>query len=367
MIIKNEKLERVIIYLYFILGNLLFLIDGKPKDVIKYIFILCGIIIICTMNNKNLIELKKFFNFKKYFPLIFLFLIFLMRGYSNFIETSIFIIVLLSIIVLSEKEKTFEYYKTSLFISLILASSIFLISPKYTDAIKQIFIFKFYRKIPLVTEYGYLNYSTFNIFLVLCGAFFNFWILNIFIFFLLLYTAKTSTLLVFLIILFCDNFLVEFFRKNSEKILLLYLLFFLILIYFMKNGYFLEINKGLSGREEIWIKYLEYFQNQDIVKKIIGNGWNTCVIKQFGNYKHPHNEFLQILINFGIIGFSYFICLLNSALKNISNSTQLKVMVSLILLMTFDCNVLFNFSPIGLYLLFYFKYSSREKNLEGSI
>lgn len=363
---KNKNLEKFVIYFYFFLGNLVFLINGKFSNVIRYTFILDGIAVLYILGSYKLNFKKKILLLKEHYLLFSLLLIFLLRGYYNFIATSFFMVVLISIIFLTEKEGSFEYYRTSLILTLIFACVMFLFFSEYNETFKQIFIFKFYRKIPLVTEYIYLNYSTFNIFLVLCGAFFNSWILKIFVFFFLLYTAKTSTLLVFFIILFCGNFLVEFFKKHSEKILFLYLLTFLALVYSMKNGYFSEINKGLTGREEIWIQSIEYFKNQDIIKKIIGNGWNTNNIKYFGIYTHPHNEFLQVLINFGIIGFSYFICLLNSALKNIKDSTELKIMVSLILLMTIDCNVLFNFSPIGLYLLFYFKYS-KERNLEGSI
>ena len=77
------------------------------------------------------------------------------------------------------------------------------------------------------------------------------------------------------------------------------------------------------------------------------------MIEQYGELKHSHNEYLRVLIDFGIIGLVYFLYLINKTLKNLKTSKEFKILVSIYFLATFDANLVIGISTFSLYLLLY--------------
>lgn len=196
---KQEKIiKEFIYYIFFLTNNLLFLIDGEAKDYIMYFLFFMSTSII-FLNIKNL---KKYcLCQKKYYILIVLIVIFLTRNYFNFITTIIFLNIMLSTLFLLEEKRGLKIYTTALVTASIIVVLMYLASPKFTDEIKEIYGFKFYRNLPVKQGIAYLNYSSFNIILVLCGSIIESFGMKIIILFFLLNSAKSSTILINLFII----------------------------------------------------------------------------------------------------------------------------------------------------------------------
>lgn len=353
---KQEKIiKEFIYYIFFITNNILFLIDGEVKDYITYFLFFMSTIII-LLNIKNL--KKDYLYQRKYYILIFLIIIFLTRNYFNFITTIIFLNILMSTIFLLKEKRGLKIYTVALATSFIIGILVYGFSPKFTDEIKEIYGFKFYRNLPLREGIAYLNYSSFNIFLVLCGSVLESFGVKIIILFFLLDSAKSSTILIYLLLiilqfLLLDKILIRIISNNSKKLIVLYFVIYILGVKILQNGHYTNIVDFFNGRIEIWSKTFEYFSSLNLLEKIIGSGWNCRVIEQYGELKHSHNEYLRVLIDFGIIGLLYFVYLINKTLKNLKTSKEFKILISIYFLAIFDANLIIGISTFSLYLLLY--------------
>lgn len=353
---KQEKIiKEFIYYIFFLTNNLLFLIDGEAKDYIMYFLFFMSTSII-FLNIKNL---KKYcLCQKKYYILIVLIVIFLTRNYFNFITTIIFLNIMLSTLFLLEEKRGLKIYTTALVTASIIVVLMYLASPKFTDEIKEIYGFKFYRNLPVKQGIAYLNYSSFNIILVLCGSIIESFGMKIIILFFLLNSAKSSTILIYLLLiilqfLLLDKILIKIISKNTKKIIMLYFIIYILGVKILQNEKYMNIIDFFNGRIEIWSETFEYFSSLNLLQKFIGSGWNSRVVEQYGELKHSHNEYLRVLIDFGIIGLVYFIYLINKTLKNLKTPKEFKILVSIYFLAIFDANLIIGISTFSLYLLLY--------------
>lgn len=62
---------------------------------------------------------------------------------------------------------------------------------------------------------------------------------------------------------------------------------------------------GGSGRLDIWSTLINYMKNQNIMSWIFGHGYRTTV-----SVVSAHNDFLEILFDYGVIGFFFYILLI---------------------------------------------------------
>lgn len=82
-----------------------------------------------------------------------------------------------------------------------------------------------------------------------------------------------------------------------------------------------------NGREEIWDLILNDVSNQDALTIIFGNGYEAShklTYRFLWNAIGAHNDFIDILYNFGILGLSLFVLLIVSYLKNIIIAIKVK-------------------------------------------
>ena len=120
-------------------------------------------------------------------------------------------------------------------------------------------------------------------------------------------------------------------RKMSMKHIV-WLLIFAVVAYLAMNTIFSslwdgwlarwEVAEGQDntshGRSTIWKIFLNALSTQDITKTIIGNGYEVShklTFYKWGISIGAHNDFLDILYNFGLIGFIPFILMLISWTK----------------------------------------------------
>ena len=72
-----------------------------------------------------------------------------------------------------------------------------------------------------------------------------------------------------------------------------------------------------SGREELWIKYINYFKEAPIMNKLFGGIYVRTMNEVGGEIiKHPHNQYLTILVSVGIIGLVLYMILFYKAYYN---------------------------------------------------
>lgn len=82
------------------------------------------------------------------------------------------------------------------------------------------------------------------------------------------------------------------------------------------------VKSGGTGRTTIWLNALDAFWNGNPLRMIVGYGFGSFpqFLKSFcGRYKAAHNDFVQILIELGVVGCSYYIFCLCNALKRMKN------------------------------------------------
>lgn len=72
---------------------------------------------------------------------------------------------------------------------------------------------------------------------------------------------------------------------------------------------------GGSGRVDIWINVLKELKNTDIIRLFFGHGYNT-VVEKIGF--SAHNDFLEVLYDFGILGFCIYIGLYICLLRRVN-------------------------------------------------
>ena len=82
------------------------------------------------------------------------------------------------------------------------------------------------------------------------------------------------------------------------------------------------VKSGGTGRTEIWLSALEAFWNKNPMRWIFGYGFGS--FPQFsrffcGRYRAAHNDFVQIVIELGVCGCTYYIFCLCNALKRMKN------------------------------------------------
>ena len=76
------------------------------------------------------------------------------------------------------------------------------------------------------------------------------------------------------------------------------------------EGFISGDDSGGSGRTDIWTAYWEHMRQDDILHNLFGRGYNATklnpTLKNLG-LSWAHNDFLQILFDYGIVGFTIFL------------------------------------------------------------
>ena len=170
----------------------------------------------------------------------------------------------------------------------------------------------------------------------------NKWLLILLYLFLLLNGFRSisksyaiSIIVVFILSLYYKNKLVSFKSKlinvKALKLLVSFSLFVAgIISIFILSKYVVipvfqartDTNDILTGRGDIWIHYLKLLsQNPEIIMTGVGFSNNAAILsKQFGIYMVPHNVYIEILVDCGLI----VICLLFLFFREICSNLKVK-------------------------------------------
>lgn len=154
--------------------------------------------------------------------------------------------------------------------------------------------------------------------------------------------------------------------KNFLKIMLTicfcssFIFYYFILIL----NKFLNISNLFSGRDELWVDYINYIYNNKF-QILVGNGFFSDE-KKISYLLHPHNQYLTLFYTLGILGFIAY-CLLY--LKVINESVKIKkqypnlfmLLVVIIFEMCGDDYFILTINPLNLIIIFLI-YNSKFHN-----
>ena len=90
-----------------------------------------------------------------------------------------------------------------------------------------------------------------------------------------------------------------------------------------------------TGRDELWIYYINHI-GENISTLFMGHGFT-----KLANFKAAHNTFLEVLFNFGLIGFFVDICFITKCFRSVARSCKGLVSICIALLLAL---LLFNLS-----------------------
>lgn len=115
---------------------------------------------------------------------------------------------------------------------------------------------------------------------------------------------KSKVRRVILVILICVGCLMAFFYINST---------------YLEGNIFLRYQSieddGGSGRVDIWAYVMNAFQNSDFFSKFFGHG--HYAVSGLGSATAAHNDFLEVLYDYGIIAFIIYLLLHRSIIKKV--------------------------------------------------
>lgn len=157
---------------------------------------------------------------------------------------------------------------------------------------------------------------------------------------LLLITTGVRSAAIGLFILICFDFK-KLSRKKKIVFLLLGIALFLILAgttdiihnnpLVQKNESAAATGNVTNGRVDFWRSDIEfYLQDTGIIEKLLGCGIGAIRTVNFQTYNmdiQAHNDFLNILIGYGLIGIIYSIYLIKKYLKHVSGLLLLFILV----------------------------------------
>lgn len=193
--------------------------------------------------------------------------------------------------------------------------------------------------------------------------------------FTILFLGKLSTLLTLAIIIMLGEIVKEIKSKKIYKIISLSLtmgtFFISFLMPYIINfsvKYNLNYRLIFSGREELWIKYISYFSELPLLNKLFG-GTYVRTMNQIGNeiIKHPHNQYLTILVSVGLIGIVIYMILFYKAYYNCLCNNDIQGFMILLSINLIGITDDYIFLTVMIIDSFYFLYHCSNTNRKACI
>lgn len=110
-------------------------------------------------------------------------------------------------------------------------------------------------------------------------------------------------------------------RVRNIMIFSIIILFLLLLFSDTMRNFVLKIvlkDNNDAGRLEMWDYGIRAFNDSSILEKIIGQGYSKVLndLFLFSNHKSFHNAYIQVLLQYGIIGFIFFVGIILTSILN---------------------------------------------------
>ena len=144
-------------------------------------------------------------------------------------------------------------------------------------------------------------------------------------------SASLYTALLFLISLYFD-----FIYKKNVRASYILLLILLLSVFFLgidylntsTDGHLFERFQSLdedggSGRTDIWVDVLNRFWSKDFIYRILGSGFDGVI--NGGYFYSAHNDFIEMLYDFGYIGFILYMMFVSLFIRLVHKSKKLGI------------------------------------------
>ncbi|HJF26760.1 MAG TPA: O-antigen ligase family protein [Acinetobacter lwoffii] len=327
---KNKELFIALYFLLFIVGFSIYSFNFYNELRVLEVFLLVGVGLYSLTHKENYIS--------KYDFCFFVFLLFGFLFWSNyfyiFYELSLFYLLYKAFLNLKYNEflsKLVIWLSFSIFLMLPIAIVEFIASGIYQNWYPMPWNIRVYNSYFLVLSifaiWFYLKQEKFK----------NFYLAFLFLAFLsILLDGGRSTILAYSVFIAC---VCMFNRATRFKLLFTYvatwLAYFSILFFSSHSASNVRsiVRESTSGRYELWVNAFQCWSQSPIF---------GCGFYQLDQYSgvissHPHNLFIQILTETGLVGFSFLVLLIWNILKRIKwNLKENYFVISALMAVTID-------------------------------
>ena len=123
-------------------------------------------------------------------------------------------------------------------------------------------------------------------------------------------TGFMALIIAFVMYFWCDMIIQKKQSKKTYKMLLMTILLTILILLFNQYGSSIGVLRRLkrisfdngSNRFTIWKILMDYFTSENLLNKLMGNGYKACYWILEGTFAAAHNDFIEILLDYGMIG-----------------------------------------------------------------
>lgn len=195
-------------------------------------------------------------------------------------------------------------------------------------------------------------------------------------------TGFMALVIAFFLYYLCDIYIQKKQTKKIHKIFFGIILLTILMLLLMQYGDGMAVVRRLkrisidngSDRFRIWTTLINYFKSESLFHKIIGNGYKSCYYLLDGTFAAAHNDFIEILLDYGIIGLFNHVILVALVGKKVCEFIKIKAIESsgfVYMFFVWIIFMLFSFitwqsilmKPVAMYFAYMiakFKYHKRE-------
>jgi hypothetical protein len=129
---------------------------------------------------------------------------------------------------------------------------------------------------------------------------------------------------------------------------------------FNNSSYLID---ATSGRWTIWSEYLNYIKNSSVLNFLFGNGFFNAdySFSSVGDTFHPHNQFIAMFYNVGLVGFiAYFVLWIHTLVLNLkmskykNNYYNMAMLLFILLIQYADDYIFLSYYPVFFAIFIYY-------------
>lgn len=132
----------------------------------------------------------------------------------------------------------------------------------------------------------------------------------------------------------CDIYIQKNEIKKYFKVIIIFVSMIIVAVLLNQYGDSLVVVRRLqniandngSDRFMIWNTLWNYFKNENVIYKLIGNGYHGCLIILNYKFAAAHNDFIEILIDYGLVGLVNHLIFIFIIGKNLIKNLKLKTL-----------------------------------------
>lgn len=130
----------------------------------------------------------------------------------------------------------------------------------------------------------------------------------------------------------CDISIQKGKSKKVQKVFFLFILSIISITVLYRYGDSMAVIRRLkrmisdngSDRFVIWSTLMDHFETEEWIYKLVGNGYKSCYLIMNGEFAAAHNDFIEILLDYGLVGLVNHMIFIVLIGKNVINTIKIK-------------------------------------------